>query len=222
MNLLTLGDSFTYGEELQDLNQCWPQQLASIIGYDLINLATPSNSGPAICRQLVQHIALGIENKPDLVIIGWPSPGRVEYSDESGYFNIWPGYSGNLFKQNQPWRMELLSYLNRYHNSSDLFESFLQNIVFTQHFLEGQNIPYLMLNVVANEYYINTYSDKFKFYDKLINFSRFIGWNERNGMLEWTESENCPVGEMGHFLEQGHKIVAEKINEHIRNLGWLP
>jgi hypothetical protein len=39
-------------------------------------------------------------------------------------------------------------------------------------------------------------------------------------MMEWTYGS--PQGPMGHFLEEGHAIVADKIYEHIRHLGWLP
>ena len=39
-------------------------------------------------------------------------------------------------------------------------------------------------------------------------------------MVEWMG--DCPKGPGGHPLESGHQRIAEKINEHIRNLGWLP
>jgi hypothetical protein len=38
-------------------------------------------------------------------------------------------------------------------------------------------------------------------------------------MMEWTYE--TPQGPGGHFLEQGHVIVADKINEYIRHLGWV-
>jgi hypothetical protein len=38
-------------------------------------------------------------------------------------------------------------------------------------------------------------------------------------MMEWTY--RTPQGPGGHFLEQGHAIVADKIYEHIRNLSWI-
>lgn len=38
-------------------------------------------------------------------------------------------------------------------------------------------------------------------------------------MVEWMG--DCPKGPGGHPLELGHKRIAEKINEHIRNFGWL-
>lgn len=38
-------------------------------------------------------------------------------------------------------------------------------------------------------------------------------------IVEWMG--DCPKGPGGHPLELGHQRIAEKINEHIRNLGWL-
>jgi hypothetical protein len=37
--------------------------------------------------------------------------------------------------------------------------------------------------------------------------------------MEWTYG--TPRGPRGHFLEQGHEIVADKIYEYIRHLGWI-
>jgi hypothetical protein len=218
MNLLTLGDSFTYGEELNDRNQAWPQQLANLIGYQLINLGVPSNSNPGMRKQLVQHFAEQREETPDLVIIGWSSPGRMEFSDPAGSFSIWPGYSGNLFKQHEPWRTDLLDYINRYHSDEHLYEMYLQDIVLTQEFLKSKGIRCLMLNTVGNEYYKNIFGGKFDYYTHLIDTNNFVGWS-KEGMAEWTDG--CPKGPNGHFLDEGHNKVANKVYEHIRNLGWL-
>ena len=38
-------------------------------------------------------------------------------------------------------------------------------------------------------------------------------------MVEWMG--DCPKGPDGHPLESGHKRIANKINEHIRHLGWI-
>jgi hypothetical protein len=217
MKLLTLGDSFTYGEELEDQRTAWPQLVADTVGYELINLGQPANSNPGMCRQLIEYFANN--NRPDLIIVAWSSPGRIEFSDESGNFSIWPGYSGRLFQAHQPWRDELLNYIDRYHNDEYLYVKYLQDIVFVQNFLKSQNIRYLMLTTVANEYYRNNFGSQYQHYEKLINTDQFIGWPDR-GMSEWTVP--CKRGPNGHFLEEGHQQVAEKINEHIRNLGWLP
>lgn len=218
MNLLTLGDSFTYGEELDDRTAAWPQLVANTIEYDLINLGEPANSNPGICRQLIDHFSAGIEDKPNLVIVAWSSPGRMEFSDITGHFSIWPGYSGRVWQENCPWRDTLLSYINQYHNDEYIYVKYLQDVILVQSFLQSQGVDYLMLNTVANEYYKNNFGKKYSYYEKLIDTTKFIGW-PHYGMAEWTI--RCPRGPGGHFLEKGHQQVAEKINEHIRNLGRL-
>lgn len=220
--ILTLGDSFTYGDELEDRNQAWPVRLADLLGTRVVNLGLPSNSGPAICRQLLEYFSHKQNDTPSLVVIGWPSPGRVEFADDAGTFNIWPGYSGNLFKQSHPWRDELLKYNNMYHSNQWLFEQYLQNIIFVQRFLESQQVNYLMMNVVGNEYYFHTCRSNFRHYEHMINVAHFIDWNWENqvGMLEWTEDNNCPRGPNGHFLESGHQLVASKVYSYIKELKW--
>jgi hypothetical protein len=51
-----------------------------------------------------------------------------------------------------------------------------------------------------------------------IDTNYFLGW-PNDQMVEWTYG--CAKGPGGHFLEDGHRKVAEKINEHIRSLGWI-
>ena len=46
----------------------------------------------------------------------------------------------------------------------------------------------------------------------------FVGWPNET-MMDWAGT--APKGPRGHFLEEGHQRVADKIYEHIRNLGWL-
>ena len=48
--------------------------------------------------------------------------------------------------------------------------------------------------------------------------SEYLGW-PNEGLVEWMG--DCAKGPGGHPLEQGHIKIALKINEHIRNLGWV-
>ena len=52
-------------------------------------------------------------------------------------------------------------------------------------------------------------------------FTNYLGWPNEN-MQTWTWNADCAKGPRGHFLEQGHEIVADKIYEYIRHLSWLP
>jgi lysophospholipase L1-like esterase len=216
MKLLTVGDSFTYGDELTDRNSAWPQQLANIINAEVINLGVPSASNDKILRKTLDYLTF---EQADLVVIGWSNPGRSEHSDEFGYYDVWPGYQGNLFKQDGcTWRNELVEYVSKYHDSAAIHKKFIQQIILLQSYFKQRNIKYVMLNTLQNEYYKKkNFDGKLGYYEQ-VDEQYFLGFND-TGMIEW--ANNCPKGPYGHFLEDGHKVVAEKIYEHIRHLGWV-
>ena len=62
--ILTVGDSFTYGEELADRTSAWPQVLANKINYELVNLGQPSASNDKILRKTLDYLTF---NTVDLV-----------------------------------------------------------------------------------------------------------------------------------------------------------
>ena len=213
--LLTVGDSFTYGEELADKTSAWPQILANKLNYSLTNLGQPSASNDKILRKTIDHLVR--DPDIDLVVIGWSNIGRSEHADEFGYYDVWPGYQGNLFKQDgSTWRNELVDYVSRYHNSEAIHLKFVQQVLLLQAYLKSHNINYVMLNIVQNEYYKKKHFDGQPQYYAQVDQERFLGFNE-SGMMEWTHG--CPIGPKNHFLEEGHKRVADKLYEHIGNLG---
>ena len=214
MKIVAAGDSFTYGEELADLQNAWPYVLGKKISAEVVNLGRPACSNDKIFRLIFEHLIDFNSHKPDLVVIGWTSPGRIEFADDIGYYDVWPGYGGNLFvKDGCTWRQELVDYLSKYHSSEFLYKKFLQQVVMMQTFLTVRGINYIMLNTIQNEYYkqLPIKNPDRSEYFKEIDKTKFIGFNE-TGMIEWVEG--CKKGPNGHFLEKGHQIVAEKINEH--------
>ena len=216
MKLLTVGDSFTVGEELDDFDyHAWPQLLASQINYELVNHAQTSASNDNILRKTIDYV---ISAPVDLVVIGWTNIGRSEYADEFGYYDVWPGYLGVIPRDGYNWRNRLIDYISRYHNSEAIHRKFIQQVILLQSFLKSRNIKYVMLNTVQNEYYKKKYFDGQLEYFNQVDKETFLGFND-SGMLEW--ADGCKKGPGGHFLEDGHQIVAKKINEHIRNLGWV-
>ena len=51
-----------------------------------------------------------------------------------------------------------------------------------------------------------------------INDEFYIGWPNES-MMEWTF--NTPQGRQGHFLDEGHIRIADKIYQYIEKLAWL-
>lgn len=217
--IYTIGDSFTYGEELSDRSKSWPHLLASRLNADVVNDGKRAGSNDYMIRKLIDHIVTNKNQPPDLVIIGWSSPGRFEWADDAGTFDIWPGYRGRQFDADgSTWRHELSKYIDRFHSSKWLHQRFVNQVLMTQSFLKSMGIKYIMLNVLQNEYYKRLSFDNYLAYEEKIDRDYFIGYGTE-GMLEW--ADDAPKGPDGHFLEKGHQIVARKIYEHIRHLGWV-
>lgn len=216
-NILAVGDSFTYGEELADKTSAFPIKLAHKMSAFVHNIAQPAASNDKILRICLEYLLE--QPNTDLVIIGWSNIGRSEYADDIGYFDIWPGYSGNLFKKDSlDWRQELIDYNNKYHSIEHLQRKYFQQILLLQSFLKSKNIKYVMMNIVQNEYYKTNYFWQHEYYLPEIDMTNWIDFGKA-GMVEWTYGTK--KGPFGHPLEDGHIIIANKIYEHIRNLGWV-
>jgi hypothetical protein len=181
-----------------------------------VNLAKPGSGNTRMIRNVIEYTS---KYPTDLVIIGWSSPGRMEFADADGIFDLWPGYGGALFrKDGQAWRLDLLDYINQYHDPKYIYQQYLLNIIMIQSYLKQKGIKYLMIQTVMNEYYHHTYHAGMTELTSQIDADYFLGWPSE-GMAEWTVG--CKRGPNGHFLEDGHKKVTKKLYEHIRHLGWL-
>jgi len=217
MKLLTVGDSFTYGEELADRNVAWPYLLGKQLGYEVTNLGKPSKSNTYIVRQAIEHA-----HEYDLIVIAWSHFARIEFADDHGLYELWPGNRGNLFNNKLSYRKNLLEYINRHHSDQYLYSQYLINIILLQSYLKQNNKKYIMLDSFNECYDPTTPREKMRLsMPQLVNqidSIYYLGWPKET-MIEWTYG--CSKGSGGHFLEDGHKVVADKIYEHIRHLSWV-
>jgi hypothetical protein len=214
MKLLAVGDSFTYGDELVDRTLAWPYLVGQTLGYEVTNLAVPGGGNTQMVRSVVENY-----HEYDLIIVAWSHYARIEFADEFGIYDTWPGHRGIAFNGELSFRLTLLEYINRHHSDKYLFNQYLLNIILLQNLLTNNNQRYLMLNAFGN----NVNHIDFKKYIncnlfKQINTNNIVGQFEET-MMEWVYG--CNKGPGGHFLEDGHQRVANKINEHIRNIGWV-
>ena len=211
--LLTVGDSFTYGDELQDRYQAWPYRLADLLGYEVNNMGQSGCSNASILRRTLEELAV---NHYDLVIIAWTSPGRIEWKDDIGIeYDIWPGYSptGQFF-QDHPWRTDLLNFISQHHNSAYLYQQYLIQAISLQSYCQANNINYRMINIRHNDYYRKVGAEMHAGLAEQIHAEMFVGWGEF-GMIELTKGSARGSG--GHPLEKGHERIADEIAKYIRN-----
>jgi lysophospholipase L1-like esterase len=213
MKLLAVGDSFTYGEELSDLNNAWPYLLGNKLGYTVNNLAKPGSGNTRMVRHAVEQI-----NNYDLIVIAWSHFARTELADENGFYDIWPECSILPHKEFSSWRSDVINYYSKHHDDDYLYRQYLINIILLQQYLKNNNKKYLMLDAFGNHQNVGRRSNDNNNLIKQIDKDSFLGWPDQS-MMEWTNG--TPQGLNGHFLEQGHKQVADKIYEHIRHFGWI-
>lgn len=214
-HILAVGDSFTYGEELADRGQSWPGLVAAALSATVDNQGAPGSGNSSMVRNIID--AVTSSNSPDLILIGWSSAGRIEFADDAGIFDTWPGIQTRMFVNEQPWREDLAGYVSRYHDPKYLYKQFLITVLLIQSFLQTNNIKYIMMTTSSNEYYKNTYLGDFPELTAQIDKRTFLGWPD-SGMMEWTRGR--PVGPGRHFLDAGHRVVADKVIAKIKELGW--
>jgi hypothetical protein len=213
MKLLTVGDSFTYGEELAELTSAWPNLLANKLNYELTNLARPGSGNTRMVRHCVEQI-----NNYDLVVIAWSHFARIEMADEHGFYDLWPGSSTLPHKAYSPWRSEMIDYFSRHHDDDYLYRQYLLNIILLQNFLKANNKHYIMLDSFGNHQANERTADTNRDLLNQIDNTYYIGWPIES-MMEWTYG--CELGKHGHFLDQGHVRIAEKIYSQMEKLSWV-
>lgn len=212
--MIAAGDSFTYGEELNDIQQAWPCLVAKKLDLSIINLGAPGGSNARSIRLLLEQDITDVA----LVCIGWSHYDRIEVCDEVGIFDTWPGGYRKKFREEAPWRSQLIDYISRHHNDDYLYQQYLFNIILIQSWLKSNQIPYVMMDAFGNHKDTRRWSSRFQPLMQQIDKTHFIGWPDQS-MIEWTV--HTPQG-WGHFLDEGHRIVADKILDHLFQLNYRP
>lgn len=204
--LLTVGDSFTYGDELEDQTQAWPTQLAARLDYELLNLGKSGASNAAILRRTLESL---VQAPADLIVIGWTSPGRIEWKDQVGVaYSLWPGFAADTqYITDHPWRADWLRYINQYHSPEYLYEQYLIQVISLQSYCQAHSIDYRFLNIRQDDYYHRVGQEQHSGLAGLIDCTKFIGWNAE-GMQDIARPHLMP---RGHPDPQGHLLITEKI-----------
>ena len=213
--ILTIGDSFTFGEELSNrLDQAWPYLLGRDLNLPVTNLAQGGASNDYIFRTSIEHT---VENKYQLVIVQWSDPSRMEVWYKNGPISV---------TAHSNWRNIVeLSWMQDYYKYSynDLFRyrTWYSHVIALQEYFKNKQQRYLFCNLAGLQGY---YGDDDGYYNDLkhlwdnVNEEYYVGW-PIDGFLEF--QGDCPKGPGGHPLELGHQRIADKIYEHIRYLGWV-
>ena len=159
-----------------------------------VNIATPGASNDHIMSSTVFYIQT--QPPPDYIIVAWTSPDRIDISGKRLTPTSQDKYGATLVDEVfKDW------------NSNWARIKFLTQVDLLHGFLESKNIPHIFVNTFDIQMWADGPMGDF-----------YLGW-PKEGIVEWMG--DCPKGPGGHPMEAGHQRIAEKINEHIRHLGWI-
>ena len=82
-------------------------------------------------RQCVDHA-----NNYDMIIVAWSHFARIEFADEFGVYDTWPGHRGIAFTNEVKFRKTLMEYITNYYNDDYLHNQQLINIILLQNYTE--------------------------------------------------------------------------------------
>lgn len=181
--ILVVGDSFTYGEELNNRYHAWPWAINTPDA--VYNLAQPGYSNDAIVRTTVDFIE---QTDIQSVIIAWTTPHRIEVNEQHLTPTSHRKYGSICDQVFLDWQEDWA--VNKFYTQVALLNGYLKSKGISYVFVRTFDVPNCNIGP----------------------------WIE-GSMVEWMG--DCPKGPGGHPLELGHQRIAEHINEHIRNIGWI-
>ena len=143
-SILVVGCSFSHHMEDENLNKvkAWPDWMSEILSEELYvcNISLPGASNELIKRMVTKK---SMEQNWDHIIIQWSTIDRWDYPislDEHPMFvRYWPNGS-NLGQKNE-------NFYKHYYSVYGAVIDTLENILFTQQFLNSENIPYSMITI---------------------------------------------------------------------------
>jgi lysophospholipase L1-like esterase len=211
-----IGDSFTYGEELSNREQdAYPYVLSRMLETTVTNLGKPATGNYRMVKRTMDIV---LTHKPKLIVIGWSDPARQEFADDISIVDLWAGRNYRNMQNSSDHRRDLIKYMTAYDVPGYYYTKWLRQIILLQSFCQANNVRCVMFNACNAEDWNRTYMAKHQDLVEHVDATTFVGW-PLSGSTEWCFK--TPHGPGGHPLEQGHQIIANKIYEHIGNLGWL-
>jgi lysophospholipase L1-like esterase len=213
--IYAIGDSFTYGDELDFPDHAWPAVLSVVLNKPVLNKGRPASGNTRIVKRAIDAVI----DQAEMIIIGWSDCNRQEFADEIGIYDIWAGRNSRAFQLSDPThRNNLIKYMTAYDAPEYYYADWLRKVILVQSLCKFHNIPCIMFIACGANNSHDLYHKKFKQLIDQIDESMFVD-SMFNSVAEWCYG--TPYGPNGHPLMAGHEIIANKIYEHIRNISRI-
>lgn len=234
INLYTGGDCYTSGSYLTNIENAWPYIIAKEHKLSMLNDAYPGSSNDRISYHAVKHI-----NEHNFFLIAWSSIKVLTFYDNSNNYDIaFNPVLHNVTYSDNPYYKDFGTLLYKHWFSEIVaFKKWLQQIAQLQALLEKHQKPYLMVNTFNNNIskwctqeenkfiektspildymsddYILSEHSEIQHYLSLIDTAKFYKWGEF--CIRDLEKD---YSYLGGLSEEGHRVLAQKISNHLIN-----
>tara|TARA_R110000772_G_C13251761_1_gene434608 strand:- start:358 stop:993 length:636 start_codon:yes stop_codon:yes gene_type:complete len=209
--ILTIGDSFTYGAELDNREQdAWPYLLGRELDFGVYNLAVPGGSNDRMFRVTIDRV---VQNNYELVICAWTEPSRLDLMFGGKELQI---TSASYHHHTRfPW---IKQYYAEHYDVAHATQTWLAKVLALQDLLKQRRQKYVFVSMDGHwdDYHYKNIG--LQHMADAVDKEHYLGW-PHEGFTHW--QDGCPLGPNGHPLELGHQRIADKIYEHIRNKQWF-
>lgn len=242
VNLVSFGDSFTFGNELPGDNPgpsqvTWAGKLADKLDRFYVCKAKGGNANSAIARSVINWLAHKRDDLDCMVTIMWTFPGRYEYmfNHDNEWHNVTPweadpnidnlkkqykNFDEETYKENKEKLEKIQGTPIEYHAKSH-FEH-----IDSHEYASYMSMKDILLTQNTLQYYEVPYMFCFAhnsiFYltpgntllFSLLDQSKWFQFDNNQGFMQWAEKEGYQFGST-HPLEQAHEEAANIMHSWI-------
>jgi hypothetical protein len=203
MILYVNGDSHSHGNNVKNRSKTFASLLAQALDFELVNSAKSGASNDRIIRTTRDYL---LDNRPDLVIIGWSTWEREEWEYQGQFYDV-NSYHGaipeSLITKYKNWVIEQTSE-TLIKKSQQIHEK-----IYKLHCeLIEKQIPHVFFNCMYNFFEIKNQQEW---------NNSYVGPYENNLSYYWyLKNQNFVTDKWYHFDENGHRAWADFLIGYIK------
>ena len=228
--LYTIGDSWTYGTELDNPEmECYPYLLSQKLGYELVNEALPGSSNDWMFRKCIEWISQRDSFDDITVVVGWSNPNRREENFGfvwGGHISYWEDWEWREVDDKHRYKSKFIS--EHLFDETLFYKKSITYILTLQEFLKSKNIKYLFYDpfvniLIRDDWYYKRFksgSTVDKIYEKIDK--RFYVGPKIDGRCAIEELDEYHINQSErHPNKNEHEWIAEALYRKITELEKL-